>query len=259
MPTVKIAVLGASGRMGRSLREQIEDDPELKLSGAWQRSAASNSGPQLISNELSVALAGADIAVDFSLAAAQADVLSHCLALKMPLVCGVTGLNAVDLERLGRAAKEIPLLYDTNMSAGVHVLAELVRRAASLLGDSYDAEVFEAHHRRKLDAPSGTAIKLGEAVAEGHGTELSEKAVWSRHNASCARAPGEIGFSVVRGGDIVGEHTVYLAGTSERLELTHRAQSRSVFSAGALRAAKWLVGQPAGSLYTMGDALNLTS
>jgi 4-hydroxy-tetrahydrodipicolinate reductase len=172
-------------------------------------------------------------------------------------VVGTTGLGASDLAALQAAARRVPVLYARNMSLGVTVLTELVRQAAALLGPEFDAEITEAHHRHKKDSPSGTALQLGEAIAAARGRQLADVAVYSRPRlATTERPDGAIGFASVRGGAIVGEHTVLLAGAEELLELTHRATDRAVFARGALRAASWLVGQPAG-LHTLRAVLGL--
>jgi 4-hydroxy-tetrahydrodipicolinate reductase len=174
----------------------------------------------------------------------------------VPLLVGATGFDAAAQSELNRAAKKIAVLVAPNTSVGVALLSELVAQAAAALGESYDVEIAEAHHRTKRDAPSGTALKLGEAVAQARGRSLEEVAVYARYGKDTPAAHGSIGFSVVRAGDIVGEHTVTFAGAGERLEITHRASDRMTFAQGALRAAAWLPGRPAG-LYGMRDVLGV--
>jgi 4-hydroxy-tetrahydrodipicolinate reductase len=189
-------------------------------------------------------------------ALAGAGHLQACREAGVALVLGTTGLDAGAMRLLGDCARVLPLVYARNFSVGVTLLGALARLAAERLGEDYDAEIIEAHHRAKLDAPSGTALALGEAVATGRGRRLDDVAQWARHGHTGPREPGGIGFAVVRAGSIVGDHTVLFASDEERLELTHRASDRSVFARGALRAAQWLAGRPAG-LYDMYDVLGL--
>jgi 4-hydroxy-tetrahydrodipicolinate reductase len=197
------------------------------------------------------------VAIDFTVPAATARHATACAAGGHALVVGTTGLDDGGLSALQAAARQVPVLYARNMSLGVTVLTELARQAAVLLGPDFDVEITEAHHRDKKDSPSGTALQLGEAVASARGRQLAEVAVYSRPRlAAAARPAGAIGFVSVRGGAIVGDHTVLLAGKEELLELTHRATDRALFARGALRAAGWLVGKPAG-LHTLRDVLGL--
>jgi 4-hydroxy-tetrahydrodipicolinate reductase len=190
--------------------------------------------------------AGATVLVDFSHAEAFDAAVALAVGHGLALVSGTTGLDERQQSLLDDAARRVPVLWAANFSLGVALLEHLAEIAAARLGPGFDAEIVEAHHRLKRDAPSGTALALGEAVARGRGTTLAEAAAFARHGQTGARRDGEIGFAVVRGGDIVGEHTVMFAGVGERLELTHRATSRDVFAAGALRAAAWIGGRPAG-------------
>ncbi len=176
----------------------------------------------------------------------------------VPLVVGTTGLEAKHEEALERAAHDIPIVYARNMSVGVNVFMEFVARAAQTLGDDYDVEIIEAHHRQKVDAPSGTALALGESIAEIRDRSLEDLAVRTRDGHTGPRVPGTIGFSVIRGGNIVGDHTVMFVAPEERLEFTHRAIDRRTFARGALRAAQWLAGRAPG-LYSMSDVLGLAS
>jgi 4-hydroxy-tetrahydrodipicolinate reductase len=197
---------------------------------------------------------GAAAAIDFSLNTGVAAHARACAAARVPLLVGVTGLDAGGRDALAAAARDIAVLIAPNTSVGVGVVAKLAALAAAALGPSYDVEIFEAHHRMKRDAPSGTALKLGEAVAEARGRALADVAVYDRTDHAAQRIPGSIGFAVQRAGDIVGEHTVTFAGEGERIEITHRATDRMTFARGALRAAEWLVGRPAG-LYGMQHVL----
>jgi 4-hydroxy-tetrahydrodipicolinate reductase len=183
--------------------------------------------------------------------------LAACVAAKLPLVIGTTGHSDAVQAQISAAAERIAIVMAPNMSLGVNLLLKLVELAAAKLDAGYDIEVFEAHHRHKKDAPSGTALALGAAAATGRGVELSDAAEYSRHGDTGARERGSIGFSVFRGGDVVGDHTVTFAGIGERIELTHRAGDRLAFARGAVRAAQWLVGRPPG-LYSMRDVLNLS-
>jgi 4-hydroxy-tetrahydrodipicolinate reductase len=266
---VRITLYGATGRMGRGLIRAIHDSTDFELAGAVASadSAALGSDAGLVAAlpaplgvavtaDARGALAGADVALDFSAAAAVAGHLEACRIAGVALVVGTTGFDADTDRRLSAASTEIPVLIAPNTSLGVNLLAQLVERAAASLPAEYDIEILEAHHRYKVDAPSGTALKLGLAAAAGRRIELGEAPAASRAGNAGPRQAGSIGFAVVRGGDIVGEHTVLFAGPGERLELTHRAHDRMTFAYGALRAAAWLRGRPAG-LYTMGDVLGL--
>ena len=198
----------------------------------------------------------ASVAIDFSLPQCVAANARACAEARVPLLLGTTGCDATARAALEAAAKTIPVLIAPNTSVGVNVVRQLVKLAAEALGPGYDVEISEAHHRMKRDAPSGTALALGEAVAEARGVELKQVAVFDRHGANEPRRDGQIGFSVVRAGDIVGEHTVTFAVAGERVEITHRASDRITFARGALRAAEWLIGRPPG-LYSMNDVLGL--
>lgn len=267
---LRVAVLGATGRMGQALLRLIAAAPDMELGGAATEPGHAALGEDagtaagmaacevLLTDATDQALAGCDVAVDFSLPVAAAGHARACAAAGVPLVMGTTGLGAAEVAALDEAAQSVPVLYGRNMSLGVNLLTELVRIAAGALGPEYDVEIFEAHHREKLDAPSGTALQLGEAVAEGRGGSLSALAVYARHGQTGRRAPGSIGFASLRGGSLPGEHTVILAADEEVLELGHRALSRDVFARGALQAARWLPAQPPGR-YGMRDLLGLAA
>jgi 4-hydroxy-tetrahydrodipicolinate reductase len=261
-----IAIFGITGRMGQTLLLALRETPALSLCGAV---ASANSGRLgqdaavegaptgvLITSDSRLGIRGASVAVDFSLGTCVAAHTEACAAAGVPILIGATGLDAPGRVALERAAREIPVLIAPNTSVGVSVVAKLVSMAASGLGPSYDVEIFEAHHRMKRDAPSGTALALGEAVAQARAVSLSEVATYDRTGQSAPRTPGSIGFSSLRAGDIVGEHTVTFAAAGERVEITHRATDRITFARGALRAAEWLIGQPAG-LYGMQNVLGL--
>ena len=264
----RIAVFGATGRMGQTLVGLIADDTNLQLVGAATEpghdaigsDAGILAGVQelgvVLTDDASVAVSGADVAIDFTLPAALPGNVAACVEHDVALVIGTTGITDADHVALESAAESIALLYGRNMSVGVNVLTELARLASKALGMDYDIEINEAHHRLKVDAPSGTALQLGESVATGRGVTLESVAVFDRHGVGEARAPGSIGFSSVRAGSIVGDHTVLFAADEEIIELRHRALDRSVFARGALRAAVWVAGRQSG-LYSMKDVLGL--
>ncbi len=242
---LQVAIFGASGRMGRAVIAAVEESPGTAVKGT----ATSAGDP-------AAALRGADVAIEFALPQATAANLAACVAAKRPIVIGTTGHDEAQRARIAAAAREIAIVMAPNMSLGVNLLLKLVELTAGKLDASYDIEVFEAHHRNKKDAPSGTALALGSAAAAGRGVKLSDVAEHARPGAGTARKPGAIGFSVFRGGDVVGDHTVTFAGAGERIELTHRASDRMAFARGAVQAARWLVGRPPG-LYSMQDVLGL--
>lgn len=265
---IGITIIGGSGRMGRAITRGVRASPEFELMASVARTGGdsvgrdagelSGTGPMAVTvtDDLSSAVARADVVLDFSTPDTTDGVVTACCKHRIPLVIGTTGLGEEQRVHIEDAAADIPVILAPNTSVGVNVLFEAVRRVAAALGEEYDAEIFEAHHRHKADAPSGTAIRLGEVIAGTRGRKLSESAVYSREGRIGARESGEIGFSVMRGGGIAGEHTVCFAGGAERLELTHRAASRDLFGEGALRAARWLTGRAPG-LYTMSDVLGL--
>lgn len=265
---LQIAIFGVSGRMGRALLAAIDEAPGTALGGAtasannrWLGQDASEAGGGAKRNvvivaEPAAALRNARVAIDFTLPDATAANLAACVEAKCPLVIGTTGHSEAVKTQIDAAARSIPLVMAPNMSLGVNLLLKLVELAAAKLDTDYDIEVFEAHHRNKKDAPSGTALALGAAAAAGRRVNLADAAEHSRHGNTGARERGKIGFSVFRGGDVVGDHTVTFAGLGERIELTHRASDRLAFARGAVRAAQWLVGRPAG-LYSMQDVLGL--
>jgi 4-hydroxy-tetrahydrodipicolinate reductase len=269
-----IAIFGVTGRMGQSLVRALREPRQpvagtaLELAGALASASSARLGLDAaeggaatgvrITADARAALAGAAVAADFSLPHCVAAHARECRAQRVPLLVGATGFDAASREALEAAALEIPVLIAPNTSLGVAVLTKILGTAARALGESYEVEISEAHHRMKRDAPSGTALALGEAVARARGEELERLAVYDRHGSGAARQAGSIGFSVVRAGDIVGEHTVFLAADGERLELTHRATDRMVFARGALRAAEWLIGRPPG-VYGMADVVGLST
>jgi 4-hydroxy-tetrahydrodipicolinate reductase len=261
-----LAIFGITGRMGQSLLRALRESADLRLSGAIASPTSSRLGLDAavdgvacgvaVTADPGVGLRGASVALDFSAAAGVAAHARACAAAGVPLVVGATGLDAASHAVLTQVAGQIAVLIAPNTSVGVGVVARLVSLAAAGLGQGFDVEIAEAHHRLKRDAPSGTALALGDAVAAARGQTLAEVAVYDRTGQREPRAPGSIGFSVLRAGDIVGEHTVTFAAAGERVEITHRATDRSIFARGALLAAAWLVGRPAG-LYGMQDVLGL--
>ena len=259
---IRLGINGASGRMGRALLELVRDDRRFVLVHAVVAPASECDGMPVFAGA-STSLRYAhdwseapviDAVVDFSGPAGHAAALAHCEARGIALVSGTTGLDAAQERRLDMASAHIAVLRAANFSLGVAVLARLLREASAVLRQ-WDLEIIEAHHGRKEDAPSGTALALGEVAAAARDTTLADAAVYVREGYPGTRRHGSIGFAVVRGGDIVGEHTALLAGQGERLELTHRATDRSIFARGALEAAAWLHGRAAGR-YTIEDMLS---
>ncbi len=261
-----VAIAGASGRMGRLLLEQVAASENTKLVGALEHAGSPELGAdagalvgrpwgvRIVSDPV-VALQGADVVIDFSSASATPGVVRAAAAAGVACVVGTTGLSAEAEEALREAAKKIPLLAAPNMSLGVQVLAHALAETLRLLGSDWDVEIIETHHRAKRDAPSGTALRLADVVMRSRDL-THDDLKHGRHGASAQRTLSEVGMHAVRGGDVVGDHTVLLAGAGERIELTHRATSRAVFAAGALRAARWLKGRAPGR-YTIGDVLGI--
>ena len=265
--TVRAAIAGVSGRMGRALLEAVAADAGCALHAAIDRPGSPLVGQDAgaawggasgvsVSDQPAAALSGAQVLIDFTRPEATFGYLDACAAAGVPLVIGTTGFDAAGKARINDAAKRIPVVFAPNMSVGVNLLMKLAELAAEVLQDGYDIEIIEAHHRHKVDAPSGTALGLGQAVARAIDRDLASCAVFGREGVTGERDPKTIGFATVRGGDIVGDHTLLFAGIGERVELTHKASSRATFAQGALRAAKWLQGRAPG-LYDMRDVLGL--
>ena len=256
---MRVAVAGAGGRMGRTLIEAIEAEGGLTLSAALDAPGAptigQSAGGVRIAADVEAAVQASEVLIDFTRPDGTLRHLEACVRHKRAIVIGTTGFAAGQLEAIQAAGRKIPIAFSPNFAVGVNVLFELMQTAAKALREGYDIEIIEAHHRHKVDAPSGTALKLGEIAARASGRSL-EDAVHGREGDVGERTTKEIGFHAVRGGDIVGEHTVLFAGTGERIELTVRSQSRMTYAAGAVRAAKWLRGRPAG-VYDMKDVLGL--
>ena len=265
---LKIGVVGAAGRMGRMLVRQAGESPDCAVAGATERPGSEAIGQDAgilagigeigvaVGEDAAAMIAGVDAVIDFT--APEATVAHAELAAQAgaSMVVGTTGLADSHMEALRRAARHVPVVVAPNMSAGVTLLMALVEQVARTLDDAYDIEILEMHHRHKVDAPSGTALGLGRAAAAGRKVDLDAVARMAREGHTGARPRGEIGFATLRGGDVVGDHTVVFAGEGERLELTHKASSRQVFAAGAVRAALWTKGQKPG-LYSMRDVLGL--
>jgi 4-hydroxy-tetrahydrodipicolinate reductase len=266
MDEMRLIVTGAAGRMGRMLVKTIAETPGVRLSAAIERAGAPALGQDAgllagvgatgvtISDDPAAALANADGAIDFSAPAATLAIAALAARARIALVVGTTGLSEDDLKGLAAAARHAPVVRSGNMSLGVNLLARLTREAARALGQEFDIEIVEMHHRMKVDAPSGTALLLGEAAAEGRGLTLSEHSERGRDGVTGARRPGAIGFASLRGGTVVGDHSVIFAGDGERIVLSHHAEDRALFARGALKAALWARGRKPG-LYSMADVL----
>jgi 4-hydroxy-tetrahydrodipicolinate reductase len=265
--SLSIAIAGVSGRMGRALLDALAADSDCALGAALDRSGSLLLGQDAgvvygattgvaVSDQAAAALAGVDALIDFTRPEATFGYLDACAATGVPLVIGTTGFDEGGKARIREAARRTAIVFAPNMSVGVNLLMKLAELAAQVLQDGYDVEIIEAHHRHKVDAPSGTALGLGQAVAHAMGRDLSACAVYGREGVTGERDPKTIGFATVRGGDIVGDHTLLFAGIGERVELVHKASSRATFAQGALRAAKWLQGRGPG-LYDMRDVLGL--
>ncbi|MDX8379815.1 MAG: 4-hydroxy-tetrahydrodipicolinate reductase [Gallionella sp.] len=267
MNKIKIALAGCSGRMGRILLESVAQADDMVLHAALEHDANALLGSDagtlsgtacgvLIRADVEAALLGADVLIDFTRPEGTLHHLEICRKLGVAMVIGTTGLNAQQKAHLGAAGQDIGIVFAPNMSVGINLLFKLLKTATRVLSEGYDIEIIEAHHRHKVDAPSGTALGLGEVVARTLGRDLAECAVYGREGVTGERDPSTIGFATVRGGDIVGDHTVLFAGIGERIEITHKASSRATFSLGALRASRFLVANPAG-MYDMQDVLGL--
>ena len=268
MQETKIAILGCGGRMGRRLLAVALETTGARLVAGTVRPDSPLMGQDLgviarhgeigakATTDVAEALAACDVAIDFTAPDASAAHARLAARETKALIVGTTGMQESQVSVLREAAQEIPLVFERNMSLGVNLLALLVEQAARALGPDYDIEVVEMHHRHKVDAPSGTALQLGEAAAKGRGRALRDVAKEGRSGITGARPPGEIGFASLRGGDVTGDHSVIFAAEGERLELGHRASNRDVFARGAVKAALWSAGQPAG-FYGMRDVLGL--
>lgn len=264
----RISILGAAGRMGRALIAEIAKDSELHLSGALERSdslfigkdagvvAGLDAGNLLITHDVDAVFSVSDAVIDFTSPDYTALIAAKAADYGIAHISGTTGLELRHFDALKSAAQRIPVMWSANMSVGVNLLQVLVEQAARSLSDDYDIEIVEMHHRHKVDAPSGTALALGRSAAAGRGVNLEDVRQDVRSGQTGARPRGEIGFATLRGGDVVGDHSVIFAADGERIELGHKASSRQVFAVGAVRAAKWATLQPAG-FYSMRDVLGM--
>lgn len=265
---IKVAIHGADGRMGHSLVQACHEAGALQLSAALERPESASLGtdagqlaglPPLgipLTSSLAAVIERVDVVIDFTRPGPSLAALELCRQHGKRMVIGTTGFSPEEREQIEAVARETPVVLAPNMSVGVNLCLKLLDIAARIIGDTTDIEIIEAHHRHKVDAPSGTALRMGEVVAEALGRDLQTCAVWGREGHTGERDPKSIGFSVIRAGDIVGEHTVMFADEGERVEITHNASSRMTFAKGAMRAAEWLASQPAG-LYDMQDVLGL--
>ena len=267
---IRMAVTGAAGRMGRTLIRMISEADDMTLGSALERKDSEFLGVDAgelvgvgplgvcLSADVSEVLADFDVLIDFSVPAATVHMLHACREGHKKMVIGTTGFDATGQSLIEAAAADIAILKAPNMSVGVNLCFKLIEIAAKVLGDDFDVVVIETHHRDKVDAPSGTAMRMGEILAGALGRDLTQDATYSRHGTTGPRDRRTIGFASLRGGDIVGEHTVLYAGTGERIEITHRAQSRDNFAEGALRAARFIEKKPQG-LFDMQDLLGFTA
>lgn len=265
---IKVIVTGAGGRMGARLVSLIKESSDLQLVGAIERkghpAVGSDAGEVagcvrtgvVVTDNLAALAERADVLIDFTAPDATLMHLAIMAASRKAMVIGTTGLSANQIVELQKTAKSIPCVFSPNMSVGINVVLKVLAEMARAFGEDYDIEVTEAHHRLKKDAPSGTALKIAQVLADATGRDLDQVAAYGRKGMIGERKRGEIGIQVIRAGDIVGDHTVLFGGSGERIEVTHRAQSRDTFARGALRAAQWVVTRPPG-LYDMHDVLGL--
>jgi 4-hydroxy-tetrahydrodipicolinate reductase len=265
---IKVIIAGTAGRMGARLVALMEESAALTLVAAVEKKghvavgedagelAGCSSNLVIISDDLSACIERGDVIIDFSSPQATLEHMHIAATHHRAMVIGTTGFSASEMDELRSLGKQLPCVYSPNMSVGVNLLFKVIAEMAKTLHEDYDIEVIEAHHRLKKDAPSGTALKMAEVLAKAIGKDLTQAAVYTRKGMIGERKRGEIGIQTIRAGDIVGDHTVIFGGMGERLELTHRAQSRDTFVRGALRAARWVVKQPPG-LYDMLDVLDL--
>lgn len=264
---VKIAIAGSSGRMGRMLIEAALQNTNVQLTAALERAeshwlgrdAGDFAGTQTgvaISDNLMQAFEQSDCLIDFTRPEGTLLHLEHALKAGKALVIGTTGFKDDEKKLIAHAAQSIPIVFAPNMAVGVNAVFKLLEMAAQIMANGYDIEIYEAHHRFKIDAPSGTALRMGEVVAKALDRDLNQCAIYGREGVTGERSPSTIGFSTMRGGDVVGDHTVTFAGLGERVEITHKAGSRMPYATGALRAAQFLQGKTSG-LFDMQDVLGL--
>jgi len=265
---MKLAIAGAAGRMGRVLTRIVHETPGAEVAGGIEARGSSHIGADMgelagigslgvtVSDDPLNLFTRIDGIIDFTVPAATLALSELAAQARIVHVIGTTGIDAAGEARIAAAARHARIVKSGNMSLGVNLLAALVRQVAASLGEDFDIEVLEMHHKHKIDAPSGTALLLGKAAAQGRGIDLATRSVRSRDGHTGARPPGDIGFATLRGGSVVGEHTVMFAGPAERIELTHKAESRDIFARGAVRAALWAMDKKPG-LYSMTDVLGL--
>lgn len=264
---MKIAVAGASGRMGHMLIEAIQQAADATLTGALDITLSPAIGADaaaflgkpsgvLIEADFAKGLANADFLIDFTRPGGTLEHLEYCAEHGIKMIIGTTGFDAAGKAAIAAAAEKTAIMFAPNMSVGVNVTMKLLEMAAKNFSEGYDIEIIEAHHRNKVDAPSGTAIKMGEVIADALGKDLNDVAVWAREGVTGARDPSSIGFATIRGGDIIGDHTVLFAGDGERIEISHKSSSRVSYAHGSLRAARFLADKKTG-LYDMQDVLGL--
>lgn len=265
--THKIAIAGASGRMGQMLIEAVRADADCVLSGALDMASSPALGADagaysgqatgvLITSDVRQGLQSSQVLIDFTRPEGTMEHLKVCRELGVAAVIGTTGFTEAQKLEIAAIAQDIAIMMAPNMSVGVNVTLKLLEMAAKALSTGYDIEIIEAHHRHKVDAPSGTALKMGEVIADALGRDLKECAVYAREGVTGERDPSSIGFATIRGGDIVGDHTVLFAGTGERIEISHKSSSRATYAQGSLRAVRFLAGQKSG-LFDMFDVLGL--
>lgn len=265
---IKVAITGVAGRMGGSIVSLLKHEKDIEIAGAAEREGHPVIGKDvgtvigageigiLISEKIEEAASSADAIIDFTTPGATLRNAEYASKTGKPVVIGTTGFSEEEKRRLEELARSFPCVISPNMSVGVNVMFEAARRLTELLGDEFDIEIIEAHHKHKADSPSGTALKLGEVIAEAARRDFKEAARFERYGRIGERKKNEIGIQTIRGGDVAGEHTVMYLGMGERIELTHRASSRDNFAGGAIRALKWVVGKPPG-IYTMKDVLGI--
>ena len=267
MSQLKIAIAGASGRMGRMLIEAVQQADDMILAGALDVAGSVNIGTDaaaflgtpanvIIESDLARALSGVDVLIDFTRPEGTLKHAAYCAEHGVKMIIGTTGLEQEHKDLIAAAARQTAIMLSPNMSVGVNVTLKLLEMAAKSFAEGYDIEIIEAHHRHKVDAPSGTALKMGEVIADALGRKLDDVAVYAREGITGPRDPSSIGFAAIRGGDIVGDHTVLFAGIGERIEISHKSSSRVTYAHGSLRAARFLADKQKG-LYDMQDVLGL--
>lgn len=266
--TTKVGIIGAGGRMGRMLIEAVANNPATTLAAAIERSGSTLLGVDagelagigtlgvILTDDLTSVMGDIEVLIDFSLPQATERNVQVCAEHKVAMVIGTTGLSDAQEQALDTACEQIPVVYAGNYSTGVNLSLKLIEMAAKAFGETADIEVVEAHHKHKVDAPSGTAYMMANAAADARGQNLKEVAVYGREGQTGARKPGSIGIHAIRGGEIIGDHTVMFIADGEMVEITHRARERMTFAAGAVRAAAWIVNQPKGR-FDMQDVLGL--